>query len=33
MVEWLFPMHIDRTQARLQRTEVLGAEVIDSHVT
>jgi hypothetical protein len=32
IVEWLFPMNIDRTLAHLQRTELLQAATINSHV-
>ena len=32
IVEWLFPMHIERTLAHLQRTELLQAATINFHV-
>ena len=31
IVEWLFPMHFDRTMARLQRTVLLEADLTNSH--
>jgi hypothetical protein len=31
IVEWLFPMHFDKTLARLQRTVLLQADLINSH--
>lgn len=33
IVEWLFPMHVDKTPAHLQRTEVFAAEPINFYVT